>query len=155
MDAIEIYVLCGSRSKRLADVFLDAYLPHRTCVASEFPYPEYSNNPKFIFSAPDKLLEQLETDPGQSYSLYWDSNNSGEISQAMLFYTIDGAMIAGLAGTIQSPGNAILNLASVVNGRYGYMTSEECPPDTKADFIETCRNSTQICLFDGDLRNLD
>lgn len=152
MDALEIYVLCESRSAELAQKFLDAFLPKRTPIADEYPYPEFEDEPTDVFLTAIELMHRLEVDATESYSIYFDEFGSTG-TQAMLFYTEDGAMIAGVSG-LEIPPNAVLQrMAAEVGGEFGYLTSGSCPPETRGEFIALCRNSALDRLVEGQVKN--
>ncbi len=152
MDPTEIYVLCESRSAELAKRFLDSCLPTRTPVADEYPFPEYVDEPSDTFQTPNELMRRLESDKHESYSIYWDAASNNGPRQAMLFYTEDGAMIAGIGGPSVSLGETLSCVAKQVNGRFGFITSGSCPPETSEAFIAICRESTLANIFEGQLR---
>ena len=57
----------------------------------------------------------------------------------MLFFTSDGAMIAGLTLHDESPdavARTLRELAETLRADYGYVVWEEPPPDTREEFIE-------------------
>ncbi len=152
MDPTEIYVLCESRSAQLAKCFLDVCLPSRNPLADEYPFPEYVDEPSDTFQTSEELMRRLEKDEHESYSIYWDAASNDGNRQAMLFYTEDGAMIAGIGGPNVGLDETLLYVAKQVNGRFGYITSGSCPPETIEAFIDICRKSTLTNLFEGQLR---
>lgn len=153
MDAVEVYVLCGSRSKSLAEKFLNSFASRRRQVASGYPYPEYVDEPEIIYDSVDPLISRLECDQASSYSVYWDCLMADGSEQVMLFFTRDGCMIAGIGGPKVSLEIALSNLSMLVNGKFGYVTSGSCPPDNLDEFISLCRSSTLPNIFEGKMRN--
>lgn len=153
MEPLEFYVLCESRSTELAKRFLDTFLPFRIPVAEDFPFPQYEDDSKAIFQTPEELMKCLEENKDEGYSFYWNSQCESGPDQAMLFYTEDGAMIVGLSGVNLAPADTLKKISKQVEGRYGYFTIESCPPNTRDEFIEICRESTLTNLFDGWIRN--
>jgi hypothetical protein len=152
MDLVEIYVLCEARSATAARLFLETCLPARTALTNEYPFPQFDSSPSNVFRSPEELILHLESRGDESYSIYWDSKSDEGPRQAMLFFTTDGAMIAGLVVRERDAHDAILHLAQRVNGRFAYIDSSNCPPDNSEGFIEVCRKSTLTNLFDGRLR---
>lgn len=150
MDKIEIYVLCKERSKKLVLNFLDEFLPDRKEVNSEYPYPQYVGNAE-NFNDVDKLLNILEENKNESYSLYWENKTESELQNAMVFYTKDMGMIVGLVIEENECENIFKKLANFVDGDYGYITFESPPPENKSEFINICHNSDQMKLIDGKL----
>ena len=119
----------------------------------EYPYPEFDNTPTDVFATPDELIRRLEKDTSQGYSIYWNVAGSDRPEQAMLFFTTDGAMIAGLGGPRTAPADALSEMQQVVNGEFGYVTSGTCPPQSTEEFISLCKHSTLPHLYHGELRS--
>lgn len=154
MDPTEIYVLCKSRSVELAKNFLDAFLPERTLAADDYPFPQYADEPSDIFQTAEDLMCRLEKEEHESYSIYWNTASNNGPDQAMLFYREDGTMVAGIGGPNASLGETLASVAKQVNGRFGFITSGSCPPETSEAFIAICRESTLVNLFEGQLRKV-
>ena len=152
MDATEVYVLCGSRTARVAANFLDGCLPSRTEVAEEYPFPEFADLPSMTFHSAEELMRRLETETEEEYSIYWNNSARHGPRQAMLFYTSDGAMIAGVGGPDTTWSDTIARVANRVGGRYAYVTSGSRPPETREAFIRMCREATMTNLYKGRLR---
>jgi hypothetical protein len=152
MDRLEVYVLCESRSRACAEPFLNAFLPQRSPAAEDYPFPQYTDQPEVVYQTPDEVMQRMETEPDARYSLYWRNQTAEEPEMAMLFYTRDGAMIAGLVVSEPAVGPTLQAMSRQVQGRFGYITLESSPPETRDEFISLCRDSTEINLFAGDLR---
>ena len=152
MDTVEVYVLCESRSKVTAMAFLDAFLPDRKSSSEEFPFPEFSDSPQNVYFSAGEVMSRLEHEPSQSYSLHWGSTGSRKVSQAMIFFTRDGAMIAGLVVSNLEADETLVKIARIVEGQFGFLTTENPPPETCTEFIDLCRESTLTALVDGCLR---
>ncbi|MFN6103137.1 MAG: hypothetical protein ACK5EA_01605 [Planctomycetaceae bacterium] len=153
MDATEIYILCRSRSKAIADVFLDAFGKSRIQAAADYPYPEFADEPEIIYKTPSELIERLEKDCDSSYSVYWDCQSVNEPEQVMLFFTSDGRMIVGIGGPKSSIESELQRISMLVDGEYGYVTSGSCPPDSFDEFAEMAAASTLPCVIEGRLRS--
>jgi hypothetical protein len=153
MDATEIYVLCSSRSKAVADTFLDRFGRSRTQIAEDYPYPEFADEPEITYETPSELIGRLEKDRDSSYSLYWDCRSEDEPDQVMLFFTSEGRMIVGIGGPKGSIESELEKIATLVGGEYGYVTSGSCPPDSSDEFIEIATSSTLPCLIEGRMRS--
>ena len=149
MELVEIYVLCENRTQSLALKFLDGFAENRTNTAEDFPFPEYVDEPDIIYTKDTEVMAALEKQPSESYSLYWDTTSESAIKNAMLFYTEDGGLVAGVAVKDSDHEKWINKLAKVVNGAYGYVSFENVPPDTKGEFIELCNSSDQIKMVGG------
>ena len=152
MEPFEAYVLCQNRSTVLGLEFLNTFVPRRTPVADEFPYPELTESPLAIYQTAEDVMRRLELETEENYALYWDGDENQYASQGMLFFTKDGGMIAGLALTGKYYAKTLLDIANVVGGQFGIITSENRPPDTKAEFIDMCRKSTLPSLVDGQIQ---
>ena len=62
----------------------------------------------------------------------------------MLFFTIDGGMIAGLTVSTWDAdlaGSTLRRLAATVDARYGYTLWEQPPPDSAAEFRAAAREA--------------
>ncbi len=151
MEIREIYVLCKERSKKLVFEFLDRFFPEREASSEDYPYPEYSDDPECVYDDCDELFEVLENNTEESYSVYWDSTNDGEVKNAMVFFTEDGGMIVGIAVECDDCGVWLKKLSEVVEGEYGYVSFDSPPPETRKDFIMYCKNSDQVKLMAGDV----
>ena len=152
MSSTEIYVGCGVRSKAIANRFLEGYAPNRSPVADEYPFPEFVDNPEIVYKTESELISRLISEPSCSYSIYWDCDGGPE--QVMLFFTADGHMIAGVGGPSSSFGNQLSKICDLVEGRFGYVTEGNCPPESFRDFECLCRKSSLPCIVDGKLLNV-
>lgn len=149
---VEVYVLCEVRSKGIGTAFLDTFLPRRNSVAEEFPFPEFRDPPQKVYHSAEEVMDRLEREPNRGYSLYWNSDENRPARQAMLFFTCDGAMIAGLVVPGDEGCDALVKIAKSVGGHYGFLTTENPPPVTSVGFMELCHKSTLCALVDGRLR---
>lgn len=152
MDPFEIYVLCSERSAAMAGRFLADFAINRIQVATDFPFPEFIEEPRIVFTDPNELIRQLETESSESYSIYWNVER-GVADQVMLFFTEDGGMIAGLGGPKIPAEVAFSAMQKTVNGKYGYVTSGSSPPTSIDAFVSLCERSTLVNLFDGEVRS--
>ena len=149
MDLSEVYVLCEERSAEVAMRFLNKFLPARTDVADDYYYPENVDEPTFHAADAVELIAHLTQMTTAKYGIYWDQAATSEPSQAMLFFTDDGAMIAGLAVPAESSKTFLGEVAKCVRGRFGMACSEERPPDSAEEFIQLCRKSEFARIVDG------
>ncbi|HET8741808.1 MAG TPA: hypothetical protein VFM41_04245 [Gaiella sp.] len=107
-------------------------------------FPQYSDRPDAVYGSPWQLIDQLLAQPTQPHSLYWRNPRPGHVLHAMLFFTTDGGLIAGLTVATEDPeraGTTLRQLARSVDGRYGYATWEQPPPDTAFDFKANARKT--------------
>ena len=151
MDLVEIYVLCKGRSQVLVLTFLEHFLPNREEVAEDYPYPEYADIPKHVYDDHKEIIGALEKDINKSYSLYWNDTSDGDIRSAMIFFTEDAGMIAGITVAAGEEGAWLKKLSDCLGGRYGYVGFDAPPPETKAEFIDFCKSTDQTRLIDGKL----
>jgi hypothetical protein len=154
MNEFSIYAICSQRTKKCADTFLNSFVPNRVPLAEEYEFPQYADDPIVIYSAAGDLIERLETEIGQSYSIYWDAGAnaiSSSISQAILLFTSDGKMIAGLVAREENVVGLLSALKAVVSARWGMVTGDEFPPTGFADFVRICASSSLPRIVDGDL----
>lgn len=136
----------------MAVAFLDTVMPHRESAEDEFPLPQFSDQPIEIVGTSNEILTRLEHSPGEPYSLHWNRRGEGEPYNCMLFFTEDGAMVAGVVVRDVSASEWLAKLASTVGGKYGYVAGEEPAPDTTAEFVERARIGQVPALFEGRLR---
>jgi hypothetical protein len=149
----EAYVLCGDRSLETALRFLNAFLPRRRSVSTEFPFPELSQFPTVTYSRIEDALRYVVDHPHESYALSWNAESVKNVhANAMLFFTVDGGMIAGLATSKPDPVEVLLSIAEVVQGKFGYITSENRPPDDRETFLKICQEATAPALVNGVIR---
>jgi hypothetical protein len=151
MSSTEIYVGCGVRSKAIANRFLDGFAPNRSAVADEYPFPEFVDIPEVVYKTESEIIDRLISEPSCSYSIYWDCEGSFE--QVMLFFTADGHMIAGVGGLNASFEKTLSKICDLVEGRFGYVTEGNCPPESFKDFEFLSRTSSLPCIVDGQLLN--
>ena len=133
----DIYVLAKERSVQYAHRFIDAWAKGFEEVAIEYEFPQYSDEPKSVYLNPKDLIEQLVQDPKEPHAIYWHNPQNSIVSSAMLFFTIDGGMIAGLSvktENVQELENYLQDLAGAVEGELGAVFYEEPPPDSVKEF---------------------
>lgn len=146
---LEVYVLAGSRHAHVATQFLQRFLPTRRAASDEYPFPEFSTSPERVYGDPDELMRRLESSPDEAYAIYWDADEASTFRQGMLFFTRDAAMIVGLVIAISDIAQVLLDVAQVVDGRFGFISGESPPPGTRDEFIRVCREGTLTRLVDG------
>jgi hypothetical protein len=105
--------------------------------------------PDEVLTCVDDLLARLEEALLEPYGLHWDNDADGEPFGCMLFFSADGGLVAGVAVRDENGATWLKNVAAVVDGKFGYVTSEEPPPDTAASFVERCRSAHVTRLVDG------
>jgi hypothetical protein len=137
---VDLYVLCPEASVALAHRFLDAWAADRRPASDD-----------------DQRLRAL---PAAPVAMYWRVERAErdarapEAEHVMLFFTDDGAMIAGLSVAGWDRPRAeleplLVRLAGTVGARHGYVTAEEPPvSDGRDAFIAECRRR-ELALIDG------
>lgn len=143
-EYIDCYWLVDSRKSSLCHDFLNKFLPTREESAEDYPVPIFSDSPTHTFTDVNKLLDYLEKNESEDYSIYW--NNLEETSvykHAMVFHTDDGKMILG----ISLEGNSLHDKSTIghfkelgefLGGSIGCMKIDEVPPSNSQEFIEFC-----------------
>ena len=132
---IDVYVLAPERSGAAVSRFADEWLRDGEPAADEVEVPQYADDPDAVFESPDDAVEWLLARPHEPHGLYWRTPRGDGAAQAMLFFTTDGGLIAGL--TVDDDAAAadwLRRLAGSVDARYGYVAFETPPPETAADF---------------------
>ncbi len=141
----DIYVIKKTRSKKLADDFLNHFLPNREESAKDYLIPEYSNNPSNKFDNADKLMSFLELYENYSNKIYWrntDDNNPNK--HGMIFYNEDRSMIFGISRNADMSGNfntenedqGLTEMKKYFDTNLGYIQYEHPPVDNYNEFVE-------------------
>ena len=137
----EIYALAVDRKASTAEAFLEEFLPKRVAVADDYPVPAFSEHPTALFATAQQLMTYLELNPDEPYGIYWNAT-SGHSSnrQAMLFYTVDGCLIFGIAVQHNEAEIQLDRLVSYSGSGIGMFGSEERPPETACEFRVLARH---------------
>ena len=144
LDSYDLYALAGERSYEVVKRFRDRWLTSLEPSAEEYEFPRYSDRPDAVYRSPWELIDRLLAAPEQPHSLYWSNRGSGGELHAMLFFTADRGLIAGLTVETDDPDRAattLRKLAQSVDARYGYATGEQPPPDTTSEFKAIARTA--------------
>lgn len=128
----DVYVLCPERTEALARQFLDEWASGRISSDADYCIPRFGSHPVHVFTSPDELIRFLDANPCEEQAMYWQSGRDDEIEHAMLFYSSDGAMIAGLSvADWERPRDQVaavlFRLARSVGARFGYVTMNQPP----------------------------
>lgn len=135
----EIYALAENRSAQFTKSFLDNFLRERSAFAENYPIPECADVPTHICRNENEILSYLESHPNESYGLYWNAEiSSSQVSQAMLFYTLDGRLILGLATSPNMTSLYLNQLQKFARTQYVMIGDEQRPPETSSEFITLC-----------------
>ena len=141
-DLYDLYALAGERSPETVTRFRDRWLTDAEPSADEYEFPLHSDRPDAVYSSPWQLIDRLLAIPQQRHSIYWTNRDPGDLRNAMLFFTTDGGLIAGLTVETDEPSRAstmLRQLAESLGARYGYAACEEPPPDTTSEFKARAR----------------
>ena len=144
VDLYDLYALADGRSHEVVRRFRDRWLTDCEPAADEYEFPQYSDRPDAVYSSPWELVDRLIAAPEQPHSLYWTNRRRGYERNAMLFFTTDRGLIAGLTVATEDPdraGATLRRLAESIGARFGYATWEEPPPDTTFEFKVRARTA--------------
>lgn len=144
LDLYDLYALAGERSYEVVKRFRDRWLTSLESSAEQYEFPRYSDRPAAVYRSPWELIDRLLAAPEQPNSLYWSNRGPGQELHAMLFFTTDSGLNAGLTVETDDPNQAsttLRQLAQSVDARYGYATGEQPPPDTASEFKAIARTA--------------
>jgi hypothetical protein len=159
-NSFDVYALCRARSSDIARRFLDSCLPERFEIDGQTEIPQSAPIPRITLPSAMDVVEYLEHEPNIEHYLSWGSANDGDPSHALLLFTQDGAMIAGVslrtyelrsgdAALLEDPAVWLTRMAEAVGARYGYGSSEHVPPLHSGEFITECIEAYPPRLVDG------
>lgn len=150
----DIYILASERSIAVAKKFITTWLSGFNESASEYSFPQYSSKPEAVYSSVDKLLNILMKASNEPHSIYWNNPKNDSVRSGMLFFTFDGAMIAGLSVATEDAKEIVQymkELADTIGGQFGYKAFEEPPPETVTEFIELTKAMPGPKLIKGSI----
>jgi len=127
----DIYVLAPDRSAKVAQSFLDAFVPDREQSAEEYLTSDGTN----LHSA-DSVICHCVNHQHESQNIYFRNLSCGP-AHAMLFFTSDGGLFLGLS-VVDAERDYLEKLKRYAASEVGFIAFEEPPPDTVAEF---CRFS--------------
>lgn len=141
----DIYVIKKTRSKKLADDFLNHFLPNRIESADEYLIPEYSENPTHEFDNADELMLFLEINKNCSNRIYWrNTDENAPNKHGMIFYNKDGTMTFGISRNADMSGNlntenedqCLGEMKKFFDTNLGYVHYESPPVNSYKEFVE-------------------
>lgn len=142
---IDSYYLVDNRKLEVVRDFLKKYFPSgERELATDYPFPEFSEYPEKIFYSVEELLLHLENNTLFDYTIYFENKDrSSEIKQITLQYTDDGKMIFGISIFGNDPSSIrsiqIFNeVKRYLNSQKSCATIEEPPPTNSEEFIIFC-----------------
>ena len=140
----DVYVIKKTRSKDLADDFLNHFLPDREETADEYFIPQYSYNPIQEFDNANDLMLYLELNKNYSNGIYWRNTDEESLNKhGMIFYNEDGTMIFGISRNADMSGNlntdneneCLTEMKKYLDTSLGYIRYET-PPTNSYSYIE-------------------
>lgn len=140
----DIYVIKKSRSKTLAEAFLNYFLPKRVENTNVYELPRFGNQVKLTFESADELMIYLEENPIAEQCIYCKNPDTKSLNRyGMIFYTPDSYMIFGISRYIKEK-EGLEELKEFLNTETGYITYE-CPPEnTYVEFIDAVNRFLEI-----------
>lgn len=142
---IDSYYLIDNRQFEIVCDFFAKYFPMGGReLATEYPFPEFSDDPERIYYSVNELLLHLENNPNYEYTLYFENKDSlSEIKQITLQYTDDGKIIFGVSIIGNDPSSIdsiriFKEVRGYLNSRIACATIEEPPPGNSDEFISFC-----------------
>jgi hypothetical protein len=133
----ELYALAPDRSAAFVRAFLGHFLPEPTSTAEGYPVPACAAMPDRVFVTDDEVMRYLEAHPAEDYSLYWHHPHD-EGRMAMAFFTVDGALIVGLAEPESDARQRLRELAAFAGTSHAMLGWDADPANTVPDFIREC-----------------
>lgn len=142
---IDSYYLVESRKLEVLCNFFAKYFPlGGKELATDYPFPQFSNHPEKVYYSVKELLLHLENNPDFEYTIYFENKErSSEIKQITLQYTDDGKMIFGLSMYGNDPSSIksiqlFKEIKSYLNSKMACVTIEEPPPINSNEFSSFC-----------------
>jgi hypothetical protein len=143
-ESLDLYALAGDRSHEVVAHFRERWLGGFEASEDDYVFPQFTDEPEAVYTSPWELIDRLLAEPTQPHSLYWRNPRPGHVLHAMLFFTSDNGLIAGLTVDTDDPniaGATLRQLADSVDARYGYAKWEQPPPDTASEFKAETRTT--------------
>jgi hypothetical protein len=137
--SLDIYVLAADRSRAVVDRFRARWLAGFEPSAEEYEFPQYATRPVAVYASPCDVIDRLLVEHTEPYGLYWHRPGGGADGTAMLFFTADGGLVAGVTAGEDDARKALVELADTVGSRDGYVSVGTPPPDTTGEFIAQAR----------------
>ncbi len=143
----DIYSLHSTRDRATIELFLDGFMPARQEVTDEYGVPPFSPTPAVSFGSAAELLVYCCDHPQQEHGIYWRSIGGTRPEHGMVFFLQDGSMVLGLS-TDSSDQDFVDSLCGHLGKMAGavasYITHEDLPPGTAAEFIGLVRTLPMV-----------
>ncbi|VTS07682.1 hypothetical protein [Tuwongella immobilis] len=144
MFPIDVYVLSSQRDMETVAVFANKYLGGLVEAAENYPVPQYADAHHVVYNDIISFVKAAIRNPTLRYSLYFRNPvPDTHIHTAMLFFTQDGHLVAGLrlVNGQDHVGFYLNQIADCVNGECGYATVEAPPPLSREGFLTESEQS--------------
>lgn len=139
---IDSYYLVHTRKLNIIYDFFTKYFPLGLReLATDYPFPEFSDYPEKIYIFLKDLLIYLEKNPVFEYTVYFENKDKfAIIKQVTLQYTNDGKIIFGVSIIGNEPSliqkfEVIKDIKHYLDSNKAYATVEEAPPGNSEEFI--------------------
>ena len=119
----DAYVLARDRSSEVCDRFLVEFAPYREQSAIDYCFPQHSDRPTLVLTAPEDAIRHCATNPSESQSFYFRNLADGP-AHVMLFFTSDGGLILGLSVEEDEMDDSYARLREHAQSEFGYVTCE-------------------------------
>lgn len=144
MFPIDLYVLSDHRDMETVAAFANKYLSGLVEAAENYPVPQNADTHHIVYNDIFSLVSAAISDPTLQYSLYFRNPVPDNcIRTAMLFFTQDGRLVAGLriVNGQDQVDFYLHQLAVCVKGECGYATVETPPSLSREGFLTEAEQS--------------
>jgi hypothetical protein len=138
----DIYVLAEARTEAAVAAFLEHFAPVREETADEYWIPKNADVPQKIFHVASEVVSFCCTHPSEAQAVYWRRVGDGDPAYAMVFFTPDARLIFGLSVSEDSAECYLAELRRHARSEIGYITVENPPPETAAEFCQIADDSS-------------
>lgn len=127
-EFFDIYIIKNTRSKETVKLFNKTFLVEYNNLADEYKIPQYSDNSEIIHKNVEDLMDFLETNKKEKYSIYWKSEVNELYSQVT--YTSDSHIVFGISTKSKNDCKKIFSkMSDFLKSDFGYITVENPPAD--------------------------
>ena len=140
----DIYVIKKTRSRKLANEFINHFLPKNEECTECYELPQFGKETVLEFSDVNKLMDYLEMNSNETYKIYWKNLDDKSLNCfGMLFYTSDGCIIFGISrdtfisDNTNNEDNCLEEMKAFLDTDKGYICYESMPEMTYKEFVNT------------------
>lgn len=140
----DIYDIKKTRSRRLANEFINYFLPNNEERTKCYELPQFGKETILKFSNVNKLIDYLEINPNETYQIYWKNlDDKNPNCFGMLFYTSDGCIIFGISRDtfikykMNNEDYCLEQMKNFLGSDKGYICYENMPEMTYKEFVTT------------------